>query len=218
MGYGPTRLIGGLAFSLGLVLVVIAGAELFTGNNLMVMAWAAKRTSTMQLLRAWGIVYLGNFLGATGTVILVLLSGQWRFDEYAVGANAVRIANAKVGLDVAEALFLAVLCNGLVCLAVWLTYSARSNVDKILGVVFPITAFVASGFEHSIANMYFVPLAIMIKSNESLLSAGGIDSTQLGDLTWMHFFLGNLIPVTLGNVVGGGLFVALIYWFIYRRS
>jgi formate/nitrite transporter len=218
MGYGPTRLIGGLAFSLGLVLVVIAGAELFTGNNLMVMAWAARRISTVQLLRAWGIVYLGNFFGAIATALLVALSGQWRFDGNAVGANAVRIAEAKVSLDVVEAFFLGVLCNGLVCLAVWLTYSARSNIDKVVGVVFPITAFVASGFEHSIANMYFVPLGMMIKSDDAVRAASGLDSAQLADLDGIHFLLANLIPVTLGNVVGGGLLVAGIYWFIYRRN
>ncbi len=168
LGYGPTRLLGGLAFSLGLFLVVVGGAELFTGNNLMVMAWAGKRIGTAQLLRAWAIVYAGNLAGAAATAVLVALSGQWRFADYAVGANAVRIADAKVNLDLAEAFFLGVLCNGLVCLAIWLTYSARSNTDKAVAVLFPITAFVASGYEHSIANMYFIPLGLLLKAQDAV--------------------------------------------------
>jgi formate transporter len=218
LGYGPTRLLGGVAFSLGLILVVIAGAELFTGNNLMVMAWAGRRVTTMQLLRAWTVVYAGNLVGAVATAMLVMLSGQWRFADYAVGANAVKIANAKVQLDFAEAFFLGVLCNALVCLAVWLTYSARSNVDKALAVVFPISAFVASGYEHSIANMYFIPLGLLIKSQDAVLAAGGLDASQLADLDLMHFLFANLLPVTLGNLVGGGLLVGAIYWFIYCRK
>jgi len=218
LGYGPTRLIGGLAFSLGLFLVVVAGAELFTGNNLMVMAWAGRRISAALVLRAWGIVYLGNLLGALATVLLVILSGQWRFEGYAVGANALRIANAKVNLDFTEAFFLGVLCNGLVCLAVWLTYSARSNLDKLIAVVFPITAFVASGYEHSVANMYFIPVGLLLKSDDDVLAAGGFDGGQLTDLDVAHFLFANLLPVTLGNVVGGGLLVGAVYWFVYRRE
>jgi formate transporter FocA len=218
LGYGPTRLLGGIAFSLGLVLVVIAGAELFTGNNLMVMAWAGGRISPAQLLRAWAVVYAGNFTGAVGTALLAALSGQWRFANYAVGANALKIANAKVGLDLQEAFFLGVLCNGLVCLAVWLTYSARSNLDKALAVVFPITAFVASGYEHSVANMYFVPLGLLLKSQDAVTRAAGMDSSQLSDLDLSHFLLNNLVPVTAGNLVGGGVLVGAVYWFIYRRS
>jgi formate/nitrite transporter len=218
LGYGPTRLIGGIAFSLGLYLVVVAGAELFTGNNLMVMAWAGRRISASLLLRVWGIVYLGNLAGALATVLLVYLSGQWRFDDHAVGANALRIANAKVNLDFAEAFFLGVLCNGLVCLAVWLTYSARSNLDKAIAVVFPITAFVASGYEHSVANMYFIPLGLLLKPEEAVLSTGGVDASQLADLDAAHFLFANLLPVTAGNIVGGGLLVGAIYWFVYRRN
>ena len=218
VGYGPSRLLGGVAFSLGLILVVIAGAELFTGNNLMVMAWAARRVSTGSLLRAWAVVYAGNFIGALATAVLVALSGQWRFAEHAVGANAVRIANTKVNLDFAEAFFLGVLCNGLVCLAVWLTYSARSNLDKALAVVFPITAFVASGYEHSIANMYFIPLGLLLKSEGAVLAAGDLDAAAVGDLDVVTFLFANLLPVTAGNLVGGGVLVGAIYWFIYRRN
>ena len=218
LGYGPTRLLGGMAFSLGLILVVIAGAELFTGNNLMVMAWAARRVSTVALLRAWALVYAGNFIGAVATAAIVALSGQWRFAGHDVGANAVRIANAKVNLDFAEAFFLGVLCNALVCLAIWLTYSARSNLDKALAVLFPITAFVASGYEHSIANMYFIPLGLMLKSHDAVLAAGDLDAAGLADLDVANFLLANLLPVTAGNLAGGGLLVGAVYWFIYRRN
>jgi len=218
LGYGPTRLLGGVAFSLGLILVVIAGAELFTGNNLMVMAWAARRVSTGALLRAWALVYAGNFIGAVATAAIVALSGQWRFAGHDVGANAVRIANAKVNLDFAEAFFLGVLCNALVCLAIWLTYSARSNLDKALAVLFPITAFVASGYEHSIANMYFIPLGLMLKSQDAVLAAGDLDAAGLADLDVANFLLANLLPVTAGNLAGGGLLVGAVYWFIYRRD
>jgi formate/nitrite transporter len=218
LGYGPTRLIGGIAFSLGLFLVVVGGAELFTGNNLTVMAWAGRRMGTSLLLRAWGIVYLGNLAGALATALLVYLSGQWRFDGYGVGVNALRIANMKVNLDFEEAFFLGVLCNGLVCLAVWLTYSARSNLDKAIAVLFPITAFVASGYEHSVANMYFIPLGLFLKGEDALQTAGGMDATQLADLDVAHFLIANLLPVTAGNLVGGGLLVGAIYWFVYRRQ
>ena len=218
LGYGPTRLLGGVAFSLGLILVVIAGAELFTGNNLMVMAWAARRVSTGALLRAWALVYAGNFIGAVATAAIVALSGQWRFAGHDVGANAVRIANAKVNLDFAEAFFLGVLCNALVCLAIWLTYSARSNLDKALAVLFPITAFVASGYEHSIANMYFIPLGLMLKSQDAVLAAGDLDAAGLADLDVANFLLANLLPVTAGNLAGGGLLVGAVNWFIYRRD
>jgi formate/nitrite transporter len=218
LGYGPTRLLGGVAFSLGLILVVMAGAELFTGNNLMVMAWVGRRISTAQLIRVWAVVYAGNFAGAVATALLVALSGQWRFADYGVGANALRIANAKVNLDLAEAFFLGVLCNGLVCLAVWLTYSARSNIDKALAVVFPITAFVASGYEHSIANMYFIPLGLLLKSQDAVMAAAGLDSAALAELDWGSFLLNNLLPVTAGNLVGGGILVGAAYWFVYRRD
>jgi len=218
LGYGATRLLGGAGFSLGLFLVVVAGAELFTGNNLIVMAWASGKVGTALLLRNWGLVYAGNFLGALGTVLLVYLSGQWRFNGDAVGANALRIANAKVNLDFGEAVALGVLCNGLVCLAVWLCYSARSNTDKALAVLFPISAFVASGFEHSVANMYFIPLGLALKDKESVLAASELTSGDLANLTVGDFLVGNLLPVTLGNVIGGALLVGAVYWFVYLRA
>src|SRR5215471_18626060 len=162
--FGIVRLLGGLVFSLGLILVVVGGAELFTGNNLIVMAWASRKVNTTLLLRNWAIVYLGNFVGSVSTAALVYLAGQYAFGNGAIGAAALSTANAKVGLGFGQAFVLGILCNGLVCLAVWLTYSARSTTDKILAIVPPIAAFVAAGFEHSVANMYFIPVALFVKS------------------------------------------------------
>jgi formate/nitrite transporter len=214
--YGVARLLFGLTFCLGLVLVVVAGAELFTGNNLIVMAWANRKISTWALLRNWLVVYAGNFVGSLGTAGLVFLAKQYTAGSGSVGEAALKIALGKVNLGFIQALALGVLCNALVCLAVWLTYSARSVTDKILAIIFPITAFVAAGFEHSIANMYFVPYALFIKAlDPAFASAHKID---LSNLTWGSFFLKNLLPVTLGNILGGSVLVAAMYWFIYLRN
>lgn len=202
--FGLSRLAGGVAFSLGLILVVVGGAELFTGNNLMAMAWASGRVTGAQVLRNWGLVYLGNLAGAIGTVVLVLLAGIPQMSDGAVGETMIRIARAKVSLDPVSALARGVLCNVLVCLAVWLCMAARSVTDKILAIVFPITAFVACGFEHSVANMFFLPLGIA-------LTASGSEP-----IAWMGAW-GNLAVVTLGNVFGGTGLVALVYWFVYLR-
>ncbi len=219
MAPGMVRVLGGVVFSLGLVLVVIAGAELFTGNNLIVMAWADRKISTRRLLRNWGIVYVGNFVGSIGTAAIVFLSKQYLAAGGDVGVNALTIANNKTGLDFWQALFLGVLCNALVCLAVWLTMSARSVTDKVLAIIFPITAFVAAGFEHSVANMYFIPLGLFIKEGASsdLWAQTGAEAADFGDLTWGAFFVENLLPVTIGNIIGGSLLVGLVYWFIYLR-
>ena len=214
-GFGADRLIGGLAFSLGLVLVVIAGAELFTGNNLVIMAWASRRVSTLLLLNNWLIVYGANLVGALATVGLVYWSRQWTLDNFAVGATALKVADAKTELSFGAAFARGVLANALVCLAVWLAYSGRSNTDKILGVVFPITAFVASGFEHSIANMYFIPMGILVKEDAAVMAASGLSAADLADLNVGSFIVDNLVPVTLGNIVGGALLVGLVYWLIY---
>lgn len=218
LGYGPTRLLGGVAFSLGLILVVIGGAELFTGNTLIVMAWAGGKVSTFRLLRNWGLVYAGNFGGALLTVLLVYASGQWKFAGNAVGGTALKIGQAKVDLGFAEAVALGILCNVLVALAVWLSFSARSNVDKAIAIVFPITAFVAAGFEHSIANMYFLPLALLLKEKTGAVEASGLSRGDLGNLTWDGFLVDNLLPVTIGNIIGGAVLVAGVYWFVYLRS
>jgi len=214
--YGVTKLLIGLVFCLGLILVVVGGAELFTGNNLIVMAWASGKVSTKGLLRNWGIVYVGNFIGSLVTVGLVFASKQYLSASGGIGATALSIANGKVGFGFWQALSLGILCNILVCLAVWLTFSARSTVDKISAIIFPITAFVAAGFEHSVANMYFVPIGLAIKDFDPAFAAStGLD---LSGLTWGAFLLNNLLPVTIGNIIGGSVFVAAIYWMIFLRK
>lgn len=214
--YGVARLLFGLAFCLGLVLVVIGGAELFTGNILIVIAWASRKVSTLRLLRNWGIVYLGNFIGSLGTAVLVFLSRQYTNGAGAVGETVLKIAAGKVHLGVIQALAAGILCNGLVCLAVWLTYSARSLTDKVMAILFPIAGFAAAGFEHSIANMYFIPLGLMVKAfDPAFVSQHPVDVTSL---TWGNFLLKNLLPVTIGNIIGGAVLVATMYWFIYRRG
>lgn len=214
--YGIVRLLFGSVFCLGLILVVVGGAELFTGNNLIVMAWASGKITTRALLRNWGIVYIGNFIGSVGTAVLIFLSKQHTFGKGDVGAYMLTIANNKVALDFFQALVLGILCNALVCMAVWLTFSARSTTDKIAAILFPITAFVAAGFEHSIANMYFVPVGLFIKQFDPTFTANtGLDLTKL---TLGNFLINNLLPVTIGNVVGGTVFVAAIYWLIFLRN
>jgi formate transporter len=217
--FGVARVLAGLTFSLGLVLVVVGGAELFTGNNLVVMAWVGKKVSTRSLLRNWGLVYAGNFVGATATAALVFLSGQYLMANGAVGATALKLAATKVELPFLRALLLGVLCNALVCLAVWLSYSARSTVDRVVAVVGPVTAFVAAGFEHSVANMYALPLALFIKAfaGPEFWSATGQSPEAFAALTWQGFLVDNLVPVTLGNLLGGAGLVGLTYWFVYLR-
>lgn len=218
LGFGLSRLIGGIVFSLGLILVIVGGAELFTGNNLIVMAWASHKVRTHRLLRNWSLVYAGNFIGAFATALGIFIARQWMFDKYQVGATMLNIANTKVSLDFMPALVLGIFCNALVCLAVWLCFSARSTTDKILSIVPPIAAFVAVGFEHSIANMYFIPLGILLKEEPAVLQAANKTAEQLTNLTWQGFIFNNLIPVTLGNIIGGAIMVAAVYWFVYLRN
>jgi len=209
LSFAVSRLLGGLVFSLGLILVVSAGAELFTGNNLLVLSWASHRITTRELLCNWLVIYFANFAGALGLVGLVYLSNHWQMNGTAVGIQAVKIAAAKAALPFWDAFFKGVLCNILVCLAVWLALAGRSIVDKICAIIFPISAFVAAGFEHSVANMYFIPLGILLKGR---VPAGAIEQ-----LNWYGLWT-NLLLVTLGNIVGGGLLVALVYYFIYERG
>ncbi|MBO6783368.1 MAG: formate/nitrite transporter family protein [Alphaproteobacteria bacterium] len=201
LGFGVTRLLGGVAFSLGLVLVVIAGAELFTGNNLSVMALCDGRVGFLELMRNWAVVFAGNAVGAVATAVMIHMSGVLDADGGALGAYAAAIGTAKAGIPAHEAFVRGVLCNTLVCLAVWLSFAAHTVSGKILAIVFPITAFVALGFEHSIANLFFLPLA-------------ALSGADLGFEAAMH----NLVPVTLGNILGGSLLVGLVYWIIYRRG
>ena len=217
--YGVTRLLTGLVFSLGLILVVVGGAELFTGNNLIVMAWASGKVTGRALLRNWIIVYTGNFVASIATAGLMFFTKQYTFGSDAVGIAALKIAVAKCDLGFIQAVALGILCNALVCLAVWLTYSARTTVDKIVAIIFPITAFVAAGFEHSVANMYFIPYALLVKGfdPEFMAKVGGkIPNLEL--LTWKAFFINNLIPVTIGNIIGGAVLVAAVYWVVFLRE
>ncbi len=213
--FGVIKLLVGFSFSLGLILVIVGGAELFTGNNLIAMAWASHKVKTASLLRNWIIVYAGNLVGSVGTAILTIIARQYTFGGGAVGHTALAIANGKVHLGFWQAIALGILCNALVCLAVWLTFSARSTVDKIAAIIFPITAFVAVGFEHSVANMYFIPRGLLIKQFDPTFAANtGLD---LSGLTWGNFILHNLLPVTIGNIIGGSLLVAGFYWIIFLR-
>ena len=216
LSFGMNKLVGGLVFCLGLILVVVAGAELFTGNNLIVMAWVVGKLTLGQVMRNWLIVYAGNLVGSLATVVFMYFTRQWVFSDYHVGATALSIANAKVNLPFSAAITRGILCNALVCLAVWLTLSGRSVTDKILAILFPITAFVASGFEHSIANMYFIPMGILLKGEPQVVEAAGLAAADLTLLN-LQGFIDNLIAVTTGNVFGGGFLVAAVYWFIYRR-
>ena len=213
---GLMRLIGGLSFCLGLVLVVVAGAELFTGNNLIVMAYVDGKVSLKQLLGNWTIVFIGNFIGAVGILLLIYLSSHWQIGGGAVGAKVLAIANAKVNLTWMEAFTRGILCNILVCLAVWLCFAGRTVVDKVLAILFPITAFVAMGFEHSVANMYFISAGLLAKQQPELVQLVG--NMNLENLTISNFLFDNLLPVTLGNIIGGSVFVGLFYWFIYLRD
>jgi formate transporter len=212
LSFAVARVLGGVAFSLGLILVVVAGAELFTGNNLLVMAWVSRRISTTRLLRSLAVVYVANLIGAVGLAVLVVLADHADMAGGAVGRQAVTIAATKAAMPFWEALFKGVLCNILVCLAVWLALAGRSVVDKVAAIVFPISAFVAAGFEHSVANMYFIPLGILLNGND-----GYADIANTEHLTWVGF-LHNLLPVTVGNVIGGSLMVGLVYYLIYVRD
>jgi formate transporter len=196
----------------------VGGAELFTGNNLLAMAWASRRISTRSVIRNWAIVYAGNLVGSLGTAALVVVAGQYRFGDGLVGAVALSTAATKAAFDPVAAFALGILCNGLVCLAVWLTYSARTTTDRILAIVPPIAAFVAMGFEHSVANMYFLPVAILVRETAPDAFWASIDRVPADyagvDLAGL---VGNLVPVTLGNIVGGTLLVGAVYWVVYLR-
>jgi formate transporter len=212
LSFATTRLLGGLVFSLGLALVLVGGAELFTGNNLIVMAWASGRVSMSRMLRNWAIVYLGNLVGALGLVVLVVLSRHLEMNSGRLAQAVVDTASAKIRPDIVTLFFKGVLCNVLVCMAVWLAYAGRSVTDKIVGLVLPISAFVAAGFEHCIANLYFLPLAWVIVHTSA--ASANIDVSAITVAGLVH----NLVPVTLGNVVGGAGLVGFVYWAIYRKG
>lgn len=216
LGFGLGKLLGGLAFSLGLILVVVAGAELFTGNSLMVAPWLSTRVSGSALLRNWGIVYFANLAGALILVAILFYGGFWALNGYGVGANALMIASSKTSLAFVPALCRGILCNVLVCLAVWMCLAGRSIAEKILAIIFPITAFVACGFEHSIANMFFIPMGIAVAGQVEVVQAAGLTASQIASVNVLGL-VHNLIPVTIGNIIGGTS-VGVIYWLVFLRK
>ena len=216
-GTGFTKLIMGAVFSIGLMLVVIAGAELFTGNNLIILSALDKRISWGKVIIHWGIVFIANFIGSILIVLLIYYTDLWKASHYKVGAFALKIANGKVNLSFLEAFTRAILCNWLVCLAVWMAFASRYVIGKIFAILFPVMAFVASGYEHSIANIFFIFKGLLLKSQPEVVSAAGLTADKLSNLNWSGFIFGNLIPVTLGNIVGGGFFVAFLYWVVYLK-
>jgi formate/nitrite transporter len=223
VGFGLSKFFGGAVFSVGLMLVIIAGAELFTGNNLIMASVLGGYTRMSKLLRNWIIVYIANFLGSILLAGIVYGSGIWKFNGMAVGVTALNIANVKVTIPFWEAFFRAVGCNWLVCLAVWMALSSRDVTGKIFAIFFPIMAFVALGFEHSVANMYFIPLGIFLNGTVIATKAAEIaqaanTTLDLSNLTWGGFIFKNLIIVTIGNIVGGSGFVASLYWSVYQRK
>jgi len=209
LGFAASTFLSGLVFSLGLLMVVVAGAELFTGNNLLVMAWADRRIHTSEVLRNWSVVCVGNFMGAAGLACLVFASGHAGLNAGTIGQKVVQIALTKQALPFWTAFVRGILCNILVCMAVWMAMGGRSVIDKAVAVVFPVMAFVAAGFEHSIANMYLMPLAMLLQSSGVLAEGQAV--------TWAGM-LGNLVPVILGNLTGGAVLVGLVYWTIYLRQ
>ena len=210
LGFGMSRLLGGLVFSLGLIMVVVAGAELFTGNNLLMMAWADKKISFYEVLRNWVIVCIANFVGAAGLAVLVYLSGHYEMNGGLIGETYTRIASVKCNLSFQQAFFSGMLCNVLVCLAVWMSLAGRSVTDKVLVIIFPVSAFVAAGFEHSVANMYLIPMGLLMQLDSPV-------AAEAETISWIGF-IKNLIPVILGNLAGGSGFVALFYYFIYGHK
>jgi formate transporter len=220
--YGLTRLLTGLSFTVGLILVVVGGAELFTGNNLITMAFMSKKVTLGGLLRNWVVVWIGNLVGSMLTALIVFWGKQYTFGGNSIGLTALTIGNTKCGFTFIQAVALGIMCNALVCMAVWMCYSARSTTDKILAIIPPIACFVAAGFEHSVANMYFVPIALYIKYLDPTVYGDIVTKLNAGkdfaNLTWGNFFLANLLPVTIGNIIGGAFMVGAIYWFVYLRK
>jgi len=217
LGVGFAKFMGGSVFTVGLMLVVLAGAELFTGNCLMLTGLLAHRISAKGMLRNWFFVYFANLAGSMFLVVIIYYSNLWKVGNLGVGAAAMKIAVGKVNLSFLEAFCRAIACNWLVCLAVWLAIAGKDAVSKIFGIYFPIMAFVASGFEHSVANMYFIPMGLFLKANAAVISAAGLTNT-VNSLTWSSFIVKNLIPVTLGNIIGGAFFVGGVYYLAYLRK
>jgi len=219
MPWGISKLIGGLAFSMGLLLVVVVGGELFTSSTLTLIAKASNRITTARMLKNWAVVYFGNFIGATFLVVLIFLAGLYSADNGQWGLNALQVAQHKLHHTFTEAVALGMLCNIMVCLAIWMAFGARTITDKMFAVLLPVAMFVASGFEHSIANMFMVPTGIMIHHFAPVVfwTTIGHSPSEFADITTMNFIVHNLIPVTIGNIIGGGVVVGLMHWMIYLR-
>jgi formate/nitrite transporter len=212
-GIGLKKLISGATFSVGLMLVIVAGAELFTGNNLIILSVMSGKTSLKDLSKNWLVVYLSNFAGSILVAMLFYFSGLWKTGDNGLGVAAIKIAHAKVNLTFTEAFVRSIGCNWMVCLAVWMAWGSRNIGSKILAIFFPIMGFVAIGFEHCVANMYFIPSALFLKEWGNI-SVAGVD---LNSLSWSAFFFKNLLPVTIGNIIGGSIFVGMSYWYAYVK-
>ncbi len=216
---GGSKLAGGICFALGLILCVILGGELFTSTTLTLVARAANRITWAQMLKNWGVVYFGNLVGGLIMVALIMLSSQYMNTNGQWGLTALNVAQHKIHHTFVEAVALGILCNLMVCLAAWMAFGGRTMTDKALIMVLPVAMFVASGFEHSIANMFMIPVGIAIQTfaGPEFWQAIGADPAKYADLTIGHFIINNLIPVTIGNIIGGGGMIGLTYWFIFRR-
>ncbi|MCF6158948.1 MAG: formate/nitrite transporter family protein [wastewater metagenome] len=219
--YGFTSLIEGIVYSLGFMLAVIGGAEVFTGNCLGIIGFADKKVTLYELLTNWIVIYIGNLVGSLIMVCWMYETHQWEFFNNMVGAKALLIAHKKVNLSFKTAFTCGVLCNALICLAVWLCFNGRSTSDKIISIVFPIGGFVTSGFEQCVSNMYFIPMGVILRRNSSVVETAEKMTGRILDLsqlTWKGFFINNLLPVTLGNIVGGVILIGIVFWFIYLRQ
>ena len=216
--YGLGRSLAGSIFGTGLMLVVVAGGELFTGNSLIMAGVLEKQITVKELLNNWVFVFLGNLVGSLLIVYMIIESGQLNSGDYLLGGLTIKTAYTKISYSFASAFFLGIMCNWLVCLAVWMSYGSKDLTGKIFAIFFPIWLFITSGFEHSIANMYYIPAGIMAKSNPNWVMASKLSVEQLADLNWVTFFTKNLIPVTIGNIIGGAIFAAATYWFVYIKN
>ena len=215
--YGLGKFVAGLIFPVGLILVLLAGAELFTGNNLIIAAVLEKKVSFSAMIKNWLAVYIGNFIGSVFIAFLIVKSGQLSSGASLLGGITIKIAYGKVSLSFVQAVFLGIMCNWLVCLAVWLCYGAKDMTGKMFAAFFPIWLFIASGFEHSVANMYYIPAGIFSKSVPAYAAASGLSAEALANINWVNFFIKNLIPVTIGNIIGGAFFVGMFYWICYKK-
>ena len=216
--YGAGKALAGVIFTTGLMLVIVAGGELFTGNTMMLASIFERKITWWGMLRNWIVVYAGNLIGSLMIAWLMVNSGLFDSSNGGLGAYTIKVAAYKCGLSFSQALILGILCNMLVCLAVWMAYGAKDMTGKLLAIYFPISLFITSGFEHSVANMYYIPAGILAKSNPSWVDLSGVSGHKLEALNWLSFITNNLIPVTIGNILGGSVLIAAIYWFVYIKA